>query len=189
MTHYLFENPYPLAIALAVIGLAIGWKGMLDGRAGPLKIAPVPLVLALAVVATGLLVVTAGERGRAVVRSFVDAVVEDDLVGADAKLARNVTAHLGSARNVGHDRAFIMSGLSRLVDRFEIEDNSITRLDALEQTSTSATLHLTCWTESESWGTTRSQWQVEVREQADGAWLIQRLTCLSVNDRPPPSSW
>ena len=27
MTHYLFENPYPLAIAFVVIGLAIGWQG------------------------------------------------------------------------------------------------------------------------------------------------------------------
>jgi hypothetical protein len=189
VSQYVFENPIPLAIAFAVIGLAIGFKGMRDGRAGAIKLAPIPIVLAVAVMATGMLVVTPGERSREVVRSFVGAVVGGDLVGADAMLAKGVTAHLGSARNVGHDRDFINAGLSRLIDRYSIEGNTITRLEVLEQAPGQATLHLTCWTETDTWGPTRSQWQVEVKEQTDGTWKIARLTCLSINDQPPPSSW
>ena len=73
--------------------------------------------------------------------------------------------------------------------RYEIESTRITRLDTEPTSKRDVTVSLTVWATTGGWGPTRSQWILRVERDADERWLITDLTCVSVNDRAPPSSF
>jgi hypothetical protein len=189
-THYIFENPYPLTIGLAALGIVLGWLGLRDGRTDRLQWAVVPLLLAAATFITGLIVTTAGEQARAVTRKLIDAGVENDLVTAVDLLSDDVTFHFAKPENPGYDKDFIIEGLDWLTKRFTIEKNSITMLKAYTESSTKATVHAACFTElAEGYGyPSPSQWVLEVERQDDGEWKVTDLTCVSIAGNPPPGA-
>lgn len=80
---YIFEQPWPLAGVLLVVAVAYFLKG--KGRIRTIG-APVALALAIAVVAAGSLVTTAGEHIKASTRALVAAVAIGNLTVLDAEL-------------------------------------------------------------------------------------------------------
>jgi ketosteroid isomerase-like protein len=188
LTRYVLENPYPVGVGLLLVGLLIGWVGLRDGRAERLRLALLPLALGAGVLVAGLTVVTSGERARRVVRDLVAAVAEEDLVAAVSHLTDDAVLHLGREPSVGRDLDFIVSGLSRFADRYEVESNLIMRSRAYTETRDRATVHLVCRTITERFGPTVSQWVVVVERRGE-AWKVSRLRLVSINGRPPPSSW
>ena len=188
LTRYVLENPYPLGLGLFIIAVIAGWLGLRDGRADRMWIALAALVLAAAVLATGLFVVTSGERARRVTRDLVEAVVTKDLVGSANLLAGDARLQFGSTTNVSHDRNFIITGLSRFAGRFTIQDNKLTMLKSFSESSDTATVHLACWTEAGGYGGyTPSQWVLRIKRQSDGSWKVTRIVCISVSGKPPPA--
>ncbi len=186
ITKYIFENPYPFGIGLLMIGVVLGWFGLRDGRTDRLRQAAISILIASAVLVTGFLVLTPGERGRGLVKELVDNVIAEDLVASSNLLTNDARIHLGSEKNVGRDLDFIIAGLSRLAGQFQIENNRITMLRGYRESSDAATVHLGCWTEA-GYGYTPSQWVVRVHRQENGSWKISHITCISINGEAPPS--
>jgi len=189
-TRFVLENPWPVGIALLVIAVLVVWRSLYEGQWRRVAVGLGLGLLGLIVIAIGWFVVTASEHGKQVTREFVEAVVAEDLVGADALLVPNTIVHLGSTRNIGHDLDRIRDGLSMLADRYSISSNSITHLRGYTESGDRATIHLACWTEVQAgYAPTPSQWVLVIERQPDGTWKITRITCLTIATRPPPAVW
>jgi hypothetical protein len=189
-TRYVLENPYPLGIGLLALGAVIFWLGLRDGRADRMRIAIIPVLLGAAALVTGIVVVTSGEHARSVVRRFVDAVVEEDLVTATSLLDADVRLHLSSPSNPGYRIGDITTGLSLLSSRYDITANRVMTLDSFTETPDRATVHLGCLTEvAGGYGPTPTTWTLQVERQSDGTWTINRMTWVSVMGDPPRGRW
>ncbi len=191
ITRYLFENPYPAGIVLLAVAGGLVWTGLTQGRRDRLRIAAVPGGLGVAILLIGLLVTTSGERAKRVSRQLVDAAVDGDLVTAFGLFADDASVSMGSPNNPGYDIEFIRSALDDFVGRYTVEDNSITMLDAFTESADRAEVHMACFTTVTQGygGPTPSQWVLTVTRQADGAWKITRITCVSVAGQHPPRPW
>jgi hypothetical protein len=186
ITRYLLENPWPATVVLGVAAVIVLWTGLRDGRRRRLAVGAGLVGLAGVVVGVGLLVVTPGERGRAATRGLVAAVVARDVVGAMDLFAPEATFSVGSVNNERRGWDTILDNLDRLVEHYTIESNRISVLRGYGLSSTRAEVHLACVTDA-GFGPTPSKWVLIVERQADGAWLITDLTCISINRRTPPA--
>ena len=183
-TRYVLENPYPATAILLALAIVMGWTALRDGRLDRLKAAVIPALIGAAVLAAGLLVTTAGEHGEILTRQFVDAAVEEDIVGASEMLSDDATMAVGSPTNPSFDLDYILDQLDYLVGRYEIASNRITKLHGYGTESGRAEVHLACWTEvADGWGPTPSQWVIEVERQEDGTWKVDRITWISIGNQ------
>lgn len=189
LNQWILENPWPMGITLLVAGAALAWTGLRGGMRERQRWAIVPCVLGASVIGLGLLIKTAGERAAEVTRAFVEAVVAEDVIAADRLLAPQPALALGSPMNPGYDAAFLRERLDFVADRYDIETNTITRLDGSTQSGSVGVVRLSCLTrESGLPYPMASQWQIRVERQDDGAWKIAHITFVSLNDQPPSSS-
>ena len=140
----------------------------------------------IAVFATGALVVTSGEHAAALTRDFVDAAAAGDISGAAAMLAPDARLTFGAPTNPGYARPAIDQRLDRLDDRYAVEDNQITMLDAYTIDADSAAVHLACRTMPVSgFGPVFSQWVLDIERQDDGSFMVVRILWISINGRSP----
>ena len=104
---------------------------------------------------------------------------------ATALLTTDVTLAFDSPRNPGYDLSVIKDYLDRLDVEKLVDSNRVTLLRGYTRSGDEGVCHLTCWrTPSRGFGPVRSQWVLWVSRQDDGQWLISRITCVSINDRP-----
>ena len=189
-TRYVLENPYPAAGLLLALAIVMGWTALRDGRLDRLKAAVIPGLIGIAVPAAGLLVTTAGEHGKMITRQFVEAVVEEDVVRASEMFSDDATMALGSPTSPSFDLDYILDQLDSVISRYEITSNRITKLRGYGTESGRAEVHLACVTEvADGWAPTPSRWVLEVERQEDGAWKIDRITCISINNQIPNMKW
>jgi len=182
------ENPWPPAIALLVVGAMIGWTGLREGRTDRIRLALLPIVIGAVALLIGGVVTTSGEHARRITRELVDSVVAGDVVEAEKRFAPGARLHLGATTNVGLDLDYILDQLLKLEQRVTITSNDISSLRIFSESGERATVHLTCRTEVDAgYGPTPSEWVLVVERQADGAWQVTQLTCISINRSPPPS--
>jgi hypothetical protein len=183
-TRTMLENPsLPVAVTLVlaawliVTGLRQGDLRRQGAGAGFALLGVLLLVLAW-------VVVTPGERARAVTRGFVEAVVARDLVGAVDRLGEDAALTIGSTTSEGFDRDRITSLLSWFAAQYRVRSNRISLLRGYTTGRDRAVAHLSCVTEVEGgYGPTVSQWVFEVTRDAGGAWTIHRLAWISANGR------
>lgn len=189
-TRYVLENPYPATVILLAFAIIMGWTALRDGRLDRLKAAVIPGLAGIAVLAAGLLITTAGEHGKTVIREFVEAVVEEDIVGASEMLSDDATMALGSPTSPSFDLDYILDRLDSVISRYEIASNRITKLRGYGIESGRAEVHLACVTEvADGWAPTPSRWVLEVERQEDGTWKVDRITCISINNQIPNTNW
>jgi ketosteroid isomerase-like protein len=175
LTRFVLENPWPLAGLLLVVAVVLAWTGLREGATGRLKAALVPALAGAAALAAGTLVTTSGERATAVVRGFVTAVEETDLVAAANAIAEDGSIGVASVNNPGFGKDYIITRLDRLGGRFAITSNRITQLDAYTISPDEAEVHLGVRTETDrGMGPALTRWVIRVRRQDDGEWRIQR---------------
>lgn len=161
--------------------------GLREGLARRTRIGLVLGLAGAAVIAAGMLVTTAGERGKQVTRALVDAVVSKDLVGGLALFSADATMNAGRPLNPGYGHDFIQSRFADLAATHTIESNRITSLDAATVSSDVAEVRLACITTVEKFPyPNASQWILRVERMTDGQWKVTRLTCVSINGNAPP---
>ena len=186
VTRFLFENPYPLGVALLIVAAAMAWRGMREGQANVLKTALVLAPLGGAVLLTGALVTTSGEHAKRTTRDLVDAAVASNVSAAMKCLASDATLSFGSPKNLSFDVISIQQRLQRVLPRYQVKSNRITMLKAYSESRDAAVVHLRCWTEIEqAYGPMLSSWALRVERQGDGTWEVTHLTCVSINNRTP----
>ena len=187
VTHYIFENPWPVGIVLLAAAVVLGWLGMREGLRNRMRAAMVCGVLGIAVIAASMFVTTSGERGEHVVKSLVDAALNEDVVGGLALFSGDAIMNSGSPQNPGFGYDVIQSQFARLGEQYDIESNSITSLRGYSVTRDDAEVHLACHTTiTGSPYPAISRWMIRVQPQSDGEWKITRLTCVSINNETVP---
>lgn len=185
LTRFVLENPWPLGGGLLIVGLVIGYLALRDGRKDRMGVAATAFVLGGAVVAASFAVTTAGEHGKAITRSFVQAVADEDVTAATNLLADDARLQLGSTTNATLDLDTIIGRLSWLSGRVEIVNNDITMLKGFSETDDRAVVHLKCWTDTDGCYNTPSEWVLIVERQPDDTWAISRITCISIAGDAP----
>src|SRR5687768_6623741 len=134
-TRYVLENPWPLGISLLVIAAYVLWVGLRDGLDKHQKTGVVLGIGGVAALATGYFVQTSGERARAIVQAFVNAVVNEDLHSADALLADNAALSVSAPNNPAIAKDLIMSSLSEFAARYTVEDNQISAMKSYTESA------------------------------------------------------
>ena len=99
LTQYVFENPWPLGIALLALAGALAWFGLREGIEKRTRAALVLAIIGAGVIAAGMLVTTSGERSKAVARALVEAAVSKDLVGGMALFSDDAVFNAGAPTN------------------------------------------------------------------------------------------
>jgi hypothetical protein len=159
MTEWLFENPWPVALALAALGAVACWRAATGGGRRDVAVAATALVLATGALVAGRLVVTPGEQARAVVLALVD--------------------------RAGLPIVEIRRALDSLERRNRIEANRVTSIEARTLSDDTGEVELRCSTEIVGgMGAVPTGWIVRVRRR-DGRWRIDRLTFASLYGKAP----
>ncbi len=186
VTHYVFENPWPLGLILLAAALVAGWMGLREGLATRKRAALVLGVLGAIVFVLGTMITTAGERGERVVKSLVDAVASEDLIGGMALISDDATMNAGSPQAPGFGYQTIQDRFALLADRYTIESNLVMSMRGYSMPDDEAEVHLTCRTMVEGFPAI-SNWVVRVKRQSGrGEWKVARLTCISINGETVP---
>jgi hypothetical protein len=192
-TQYVLENPWPGGVLLVLIGLGLLWSGLREGLGARVKWGGGLALAGVSLLLVGLLVVTPGERAKAVTRQLIDDVVANHSgqVAAASLFADSAAMSFTSPNNPGFDVQFIMERLDRLAMRYSIDSNTITMLRGYTESSDSGVVHLGCATSvAQQPGYAVTQWVLRVQKQPDGAWKITRLTWVSLNgQKPQPDSF
>lgn len=178
-THYVLENPWPAGIVLLAIAAVLAWTALRDGRRGRLKIAAGIALLALAIVATSMLVTTSGERAEALTVSLVDAAVAADVPAVMAHFAPQAVMSFASPRNPGFEIDYIARQAEGLQRQWRVESNHISMLDAYTISADEARVDLGCVTDIGR-GTVPSTWVLRFRRQPDGSFKIDHITLISI---------
>ncbi len=148
------------------------------------------LAAGAAVYGIAALIVTPGERARALVSDLVAAAVAADVSGAVAFFSPDATLAFGSPNNPGLPFDEIRSRLEELDGRYRIERNSITSLESETESPGRVIVRLSCRTELvDGYGMMPNEWIIEVTRQGDGPFLITRVTWVSLAGRPPSREW
>lgn len=194
MDGWLFENPWPLAIALAVVGAALAWRGASEGESGrnrPVFLAGAALLaLAVGAVALGRAVETPGERAAEVVRALVDHAENARTDRAMALFAPDAVLNYGRRENPGVAIDDIHSALRSLEGRYRIESNRIRRLELRTLDAATGEVELSCSTEIRGAGSAiPTDWVIRVRKSGTD-WRIDRITFESLFGKAPtPGIW
>jgi ketosteroid isomerase-like protein len=188
LTRYVLENPYPLGLLLLALAVGFAWTGLRSGHRQRLPIAGILAAVGVAVLLTGALVVTSGERARRVTLALVDAAVAADVSGAAAMFADDATLSLGSPANPAFPRDDIERRIENLDGKYRIEFNQVTMLQSYTEARDRATVHLGCRTTlRRGFGPTPTRWVLRIERQADGTWKVARVTWISIAGHSPAS--
>jgi hypothetical protein len=185
-TRFVLENPWPVALALLLAASWLAWTGLREGLGRRVKVAAGLALVGAAVLVTGLMVDTAGERAETITRALVDAAVQKDSPTAMTLFSTDAVFSAGSPNNPGFGIDFITERFDRLATHYTIESNSMTTLRGYTKSTDEATVHLACLTTVSPFPyPTASRWVIQVQRQPDGSWKITRLTCVSINEQTP----
>lgn len=184
--HYLLENPWPIAAALSLGALVVGWRALREGHRPTLFVAIGSLLAALVVIALGYGVTTNAERGTAVVSELVRRAERSDIPGMLELFTPQCLLHYGRPENPGRLRPDWERSIGLLQGRYTIESNTVTRLNGTSESGSAATIELACLTTvSAAPYPTPNVWWMRVAEQPDGVWRIERLACLRLGQQAP----
>jgi hypothetical protein len=186
VSQYVLENPWPLGLLLLLIAVVLAWYGLSEGVRSRVRVASIFAGLGAIVLVLGALVSTPGEHGERVIRSLVDAVVNEDLVGGMAMLSDDATMNAGTPHSPGLGFAAIRDRFAALAERYTIESNLIMSIDGVSLPDQQAEVRITCRTNVEGFPVI-SNWTALVKKQSgSGEWRVARLTCLSINGETVP---
>lgn len=175
-THWVLENPYPLAIAGAAIGVCLLWMSRFGERAAHQRVGLVAILLALAVYVTGALVETAGEEAEVLTEQLVQDAVAGDVDAVLGQFAPNGGLALNSPQNQAFDVDVIADSVRGLADRYSIQSNRITRLRSYTISGDEAVVYFSCSTDAGGGFPYPTSWIAEYERQSDGTLRISRLT-------------
>jgi len=189
LMHLLLENPWPGAIAMAVLAAGLFWGagqvrsfGLLFGAAGAILIA-----LAWPVVA--LLVETPRELGIALTRRLVHATAPPDPQTISRLLSGNATLHGPNGRRWATP-ARLHAAVGAIPRGQQVARHWITQVEA-ERTAPDRIIAFVAVTSfrdaSAPYGgeVVRSNWRIRWQETAPGRWRAMQLQWLELNHRPP----
>jgi len=188
LTRWVLENPWPLSVGLLVISLlTIGYAIQRDDRR-PIRFALVLGVMAVAILATGLMIETPGERAEASTRRLVAHAVDGEVDRMIDLLDARATLHLGRVENPGYPREELERNLDALRSGQRIEDNTISRIDSATGRDGSVWVDLGCFTRTAgSGGWVPSRWVIEWGPTPNDDLRIRSITLVNLAGRTPGS--
>lgn len=190
METWLFENPWPLGVAIAILGAAAAWRG-LAGESRPLLVGGlVAIVAGAAVVLVGRSVRTPGEHAEEVARALVAHAEAARTDEALALFTPDAVLNYGRRENPGVSMVDIRAALRSLEGRYRIDSNRIRRLEVRTLDDATGEVELSCTTSLARLETgVPTDWILRVRKRGD-RWLIDRITFETLYGKPPtPGIW
>lgn len=190
MEPWLFENPWPMAVILAIVGSAVAWRGLTGGHRMLFLGGIVGIVLAVGAVLLGRAVVTPGERAAEVARALVAHAEAAQTAEALALFTPDAVLNYGKRENPGVSIDDIRSALRSLEGRYRIDSNRIRRLEIRTLDDATGEVELSCTTSLARLETgVPTDWILRVRKSGD-RWLIDRITFETLYGKAPtPGIW
>ncbi len=180
------ENPWPLAIGMAVLGLLLAGLSLQRGSTQRLGLAGAFLAGAVVVVLWSRSVLTPGERAAETVLQFVQACEQANLSLARSLVESQATFGYGSDGHDDRPRSEIDRALDSMGEQHRVEENQVTAFEAQTISDDLGRIDVTCRTSTtSSAGPISSRWIIEVQRQPDDSWLIRRILFRSLMGSVP----
>lgn len=197
MNEWVFENPWPLAVFLAVVAAILGWmwaSGAVEAPSARRRLLWAAIALAalgsLCLLA-GRLVTTAGEHARAVAEALVGHAERAETDAALELFSEKAVLNYGARESPGSRVEDIRDAFASLERVNAIESNRITRLKLRTLSDDTGEVELSCSTVIARGfgGAVPTDWILRVRRDGD-RWRIDRITFENLFGKPPtPRVW
>lgn len=186
LTALFAESPWTLAFPILVVAAALAWWGARTDRVRAILAGVAMMLCAAAILALAAVQVSPGEHARETVQAMVAAAESADLQRFQACFAPDASMHYGGPESPGDDLDRLMRAAESLKGKHRIESNSVTELSIATKDSECGIVLLGCrTTTASSYAAVPTRWWIEVRRQADGAWLIERLAWIELLNQVP----
>lgn len=186
MVRVLAEHPWGLVFPLLVAGAGLAWFGSRTDRVRLVIGGVGVLLLAASLLVGAALWRSPGEQAADAVRALVAAAERADVPAVEAAFSADATIHYGAPQAPGYDMREILRAAQALRGRHRIESNSVTELAFATVNTDLAEVVLGCRTTTQSsFGPVPNRWWMELRRQADGRWLVERMAFLQVGTQRP----
>ena len=181
---YVLEGPWPLALALAGVGvLAYAWATSQGRHAAGVRWLIGGVAAGLAVALAGTLVRTPAEAMREAARSLVEAVSGAEVERARALLAPDAVLVLSDATR--------REPLERIIERvgrqfgkggeYEVRDCRVVELQATTRGATGGVVQMKVRATPAGAGfPLASWWRLDMTADGSGAWLIEGIELISI---------
>ncbi|MDP6601598.1 MAG: hypothetical protein QGH76_04810 [Phycisphaerales bacterium] len=179
---FIFEHPWPVAVALAAAAIILGWSGLREGLSRRLYAGGIAAALAAAALALGLAIDTPSEHARRVTSRFIASAVAGDIPSATRELAPSAVILDDWEGRSSTDRDEIQSRLQHLHRQYEIGANTVMRLEPMERPQ-DVLVELSLLTRVGGIGTVPSRWRLTIAEDAGGEWKIFIIDAIEVAGR------
>lgn len=180
------EHPWIIGLSLAGVAALLLLVGLRLGSIKWLLSSLAPLIGIALTIAIAWFSVTPAQHATIVINTLVAAAVAGNPAAAKACFARDATIHMGAPEQPGEDRARIDIAFDSFANRHRIDSNDITSLSATTTSAESATVGLSCRTQTaSSYGIVPTRWSFEVALQKDGTWRIVRIIWRTVGNQKP----
>ncbi len=189
LSRYLLENPWPLGIGLALLGMICIYIAMTRDDRNLLQRGAIALAGGGIILAIGTLYQTTAESAATATRTFVNAAADGRIDDMIDMLDSNATLHVGRPGNTGRPFDQLTEELRALEGQHRIVANRISSLNYGSNASDTAMTIFSCVTETESsYGPVPSRWMIEWRRDDTGRWTVRRITALKIAGRVPSGS-
>ncbi|MCG8508230.1 MAG: hypothetical protein MI741_03285 [Rhodospirillales bacterium] len=190
LTALLFEDPLPLVVGFVAMAIVFRLIASRQGKAKFNHAALVSLVSAAAVFVLAHFVTTQREQLIDNTRRLVDATVDPAnvpvmqmLIAPDARLTGE------NGREIAEASRFVAE-LPRVFERFTVESQKITKLDAETPSNTlgGSVFSVTTYFAGDFGGPHRTKWQMRWQKGTDGIWRVVEVRWMSYNNQSPPTN-
>lgn len=179
-THYVMENPWPLAACLFTAAVALLLIGYRRGGAPPRIVAGVIGIATIGFIALSMVIKTDREVMADRTRALVNAAV----LPVDIDTFRETLSR--ESRFFGRDYEQILSTIQTATDHWRVKQAFITNLLARRDGDTRGRTYLSVITRIDTsigGGSAQTRWLLHWQKEPDGAWRVTRIDWLSLNDR------
>lgn len=189
LSRYLLENPWPLGVGLALIGVVCIYLALTRDDRRLLQKGAITFAVGGLILAIGSFVQTNAESAAHATRQFVNSAAEGRIDDMIDMLDSNATLHIGRPENTGRPFDELAEELRMLEGPHRIVTNRISSLTFGSDTADTAVTRFSCVTETESsYGPVPSRWMIEWRKDELGRWAVRRITALKIAGRIPTGS-
>lgn len=187
---WLFENPWPLSVAIALVGAVAAWRGLVGANRALLIGGLAAIAVAVAAIFVGRVVRTAGEHAEDVARALVGHAEAARTDEALALFTSDAVLNYGRRENPGASIEDIRLALRSLEGRYRIDSNRIRRLEFRTLDDGRGEVELSCTTSIARLETgVPTDWIIRARKDGD-RWRIDRITFETLYGKPPtPGIW
>ena len=176
---FVIEHPWASGCILGSISIALIWTGLRDGKLRRVKFGLVTIVLAIGAMIIGNLFSTPRENASRVVRTFIHAVIQNNISEVSTLVSPDVIVVDNLHGKLDGSQSGVVKGVQYLHKEFPPTSNTILRFEVFER-EYDALVEVSMLTRISGLGSTPNRWRLIVTPNEEEVWRITTIDVVEV---------